>query len=293
MVYTDVFLGYFDLMEKKLWRDLARSGAWFHLARFRFLPTRKAQLHTHDFPEIFWIESGQAMHAINGEGKRLDSGDLIFIRPSDRHVLAPRDREGFTLVNLAFDPKALSDLMVRHRKEMALFHDDSAALPVRRLLSVAQMKLLTGEINPLSKATHRRLALERFLLGLYAMLLPGSNARTGNMPDWLAQACERIQDVAYFSEGAAGLVRAAGRSPEHVARVVRAQFGCTPSDYVNRVRMEHAERELRLSSTAITDIALECGIQDLAHFYALFRTAYGQPPRRYRLSCQLLSEAER
>ncbi|MBC7369906.1 MAG: helix-turn-helix transcriptional regulator [Undibacterium sp.] len=84
-------------------------------------------------------------------------------------------------------------------------------------------------------------------------------------------------------QGAQGLVRAAERSPEHVARTVRTQLGCTPSDYVNRVRMEHAARELRLGAKPIVEIAADCGIGDLARFYSLFKGAHGTTPRRHRL----------
>ena len=102
------------------------------------------------------------------------------------------------------------------------------------------------------------------------------------MPDWLAQACERIQRPDLFALGAPGLVKAAGRSAEHVARSVRTFLGMTPSDFVNRVRMQHAARELRVTNRPIADIALECGLNNLSHFYALFRQAHGAPPRAYR-----------
>ncbi len=275
-------------MEKKRWRDLVPAGQWYHLARFRFLPNRRALLHTHDFPEIFWIESGRARHRINGRDKRLDPGDLIFVRAPDRHVLVPVDGDGFMLVNLAFAPRVLADLLARHRTDLAGFHDRRAALPVRLRLSAMQIKTLGHEITALARASRHRLALERFLLGLYSMFQPDTGTDLAPMPDWLAVACEQVRKISCFSQGTAGFVRAAGRSPEHVARVVRARLGCTPSAYVNRIRMEHAARELRLSSRPIVDLSLECGIKDLSHFYALFQAAFGQTPRRYRLGHHLL-----
>jgi AraC family cel operon transcriptional repressor len=47
--------------------------------------------------------------------------------------------------------------------------------------------------------------------------------------------------------------------------------------------MNHAARELRLGARSIADIAADCGIGDLAHFYALFRAAFKTTPKRYRL----------
>ena len=278
-------------IERKRWRRLVPPGDGFHLARFRFLPGRPVRLHTHDFPEVFWVEAGRGLHRINGEEKRLDPGDLVFVRPSDRHVLAAADAAGFLLVNLAFPAPVLRGLLARHRAEIAPLHGVRSLLPIQVRLSAAQIEALGREIAILEGAPEgvRRLALERCLLGLYSIAaarpsVPGA----APLPDWLARALERVKEPAWFARGAAGLARAAGRSPEHVARTVRALLGCTPGDCVNRARMEYAARELRLGSRPIAEIALECGIRDLSHFYALFKAAFGTTPRRHRLEQRLL-----
>ncbi|WP_084601453.1 helix-turn-helix transcriptional regulator [Novosphingobium acidiphilum] len=87
-----------------------------------------------------------------------------------------------------------------------------------------------------------------------------------------------------FRAGAAGFISAAGRSHEHVCRSLKAHFGVTPSMFVNRMRMEHAGRLLTGTDIAPADIAVDCGIDTISHFHALFRTHFGVTPRRYRLS---------
>ena len=51
---------------------------------------------------------------------------------------------------------------------------------------------------------------------------------------------------------------------------------------VNDVRMEVAARELRTSTKKIIEICFDCGLQNLAHFYKLFRQKFGTTPRLYR-----------
>lgn len=54
--------------------------------------------------------------------------------------------------------------------------------------------------------------------------------------------------------------------------------------YIRTRRLEHARR--LLSSTAgvsVTEVALECGFTDPAHFSRLFHQAYGDSPTRYRM----------
>ncbi|MEI6082685.1 MAG: helix-turn-helix transcriptional regulator [Verrucomicrobiota bacterium] len=74
----------------------------------------------------------------------------------------------------------------------------------------------------------------------------------------------------------------AGRSAEHVARVTRDLLHETPSDLVNRVRLQYAARQLALSDAKIMDIALDCGLTNLSHFYRLFRHQFGSTPQAYR-----------
>jgi AraC family cel operon transcriptional repressor len=83
-----------------------------------------------------------------------------------------------------------------------------------------------------------------------------------------------------------GLARLAGRSPEHVARQLRACAGLRPVDLVTEARIDHATARLALSEMPILDIALECGFDSLSHFYRVFRRKRGETPRAYRLRSQ-------
>lgn len=270
---------------RKRWKDLVVEGEWLHLARFRFLPTRGSTYHDHDFAEVFWLEDGACEHRINETTQRLGAGDLVLVRPDDRHVLAPVDAGGFALVNLAFDRRVYRDFQQKHGAAMAALHAPKTPLPWSATLTLGQHATLTSLLEELTRAGRGRLALEHFLSGLYLLLGRAETAVGARSapPDWLRAALEQARDPGVFQWGAAGLVRASGRSAEHVARVTRAVYGLTPSDLINRVRMEHAARELRATTRPIVDIALECGIGNLSHFYALFRAAHGITPKRYRV----------
>ncbi|MGB1208234.1 MAG: helix-turn-helix transcriptional regulator, partial [Paracoccaceae bacterium] len=101
-------------------------------------------------------------------------------------------------------------------------------------------------------------------------------------PAWLVTACADTRDPQVFRQGAAGFVAAAGRGHEHVCRVARQYLGLSPTAYVNRVRMEHAAMLLGGTDQPIPDIAVDCGLENLSHFYRLFQSHYGTTPRRYR-----------
>jgi AraC family cel operon transcriptional repressor len=48
--------------------------------------------------------------------------------------------------------------------------------------------------------------------------------------------------------------------------------------------MVYASRQLEMSSQCILEIAIDCGLSNLSHFYTLFREEFGVTPRAYRMS---------
>ncbi len=104
------------------------------------------------------------------------------------------------------------------------------------------------------------------------------------MPDWLARACREIKKSEAFREGLPAFNRLAGRSPEHVSRVLKKCTGKTPTQIVNEARLEEATHQLCMSSKEIIDIAADCGFENLSYFHRLFKQHYTLSPRRYRLA---------
>jgi AraC family cel operon transcriptional repressor len=243
-------------------------------------------MHTHDFPEVFWIESGQATHEINGVTQKLSPGDMVFIRPADRHQLLTADSEGFEMVNIAFPAVVLTDLLSRHAEVRAL-HSLKAANPKTLKLSPHQIRSLSEEVRKLASGPANRMAIERLLLGIYLLTTtPAMSPSLEALPDWLARACQEIDRPENFVEGVPAFTRLCGRSPEHVARSCRSALGKSPTDIVNAAKLNFAARELRIGTKTIIEISLESGFNNLAHFYELFKASQGETPRRYRLACQ-------
>lgn len=249
-----------------------------------FSSTRVTRLHTHDFPEVFWIESGSGLHEINGERRRLDTGDLVIVRPADCHRLEAVDERGFSLVNLAYSPLIRADLLNRHRHELGALLDPLEKLPCRVRMTGPMLATLRRRVVMLSNSPRSRVSVESFLLGLQEYCRLEKEPMLPPMPDWLRHAMMSAKRPEVFARGVPALVKASGRSAEHVARTLKAVLGMTPTDYLNQIRMEFAARELRVTERPIVDIALDCGLGNLSYFYALFREAHGMAPRAYRFA---------
>jgi AraC family transcriptional regulator len=78
------------------------------------------------------------------------------------------------------------------------------------------------------------------------------------------------------------LAAAVGRHPVYVSASFRRAYGETISDFVRKLRVEHARRELARGALPIVEIALASGFANQSHFTRAFRKAHGVTPAAYR-----------
>ena len=90
-------------MGKLKWSTFASSDEAYHIARYVYRGrNRSREPHSHAYAEVFWFESGQGWHEVNGIRTQTAMGDLIFIRPDDTHALWTQGNQQFSIVNLQF-----------------------------------------------------------------------------------------------------------------------------------------------------------------------------------------------
>ena len=270
------------------WQEIAHPGDVFHLARVRVDASYDTPLHTHDFAEVFWVEDGSALHTINGHAQVLGAGSLVTIRPSDAHMLAQHGNVPFTLVNLAFDVSALNFLQARYEPGNAFWWQEDV-LPWTMTLSEHHAFWLARNVERLAAAPQHPIELDRFLIGLLSELrtTPSTSAPSHDpRPTWIADVLRQLKSPEHFSLGAGHIAQLSHRTPEHVTRELKRYTGMTTVEWVTKARLDFAERQLRMTTEEISQIALACGFNSLAHFYKVFRARFGLAPHAYRVRHQ-------
>lgn len=71
-------------------------------------------------------------------------------------------------------------------------------------------------------------------------------------------------------------------SPDHLSDCFHQEMGITPMTYLNRYRIAQARRLLDEGRRSITQVALEVGFSDSAHFSRVFHREVGISPRSYQ-----------
>jgi AraC-like DNA-binding protein len=71
-------------------------------------------------------------------------------------------------------------------------------------------------------------------------------------------------------------------SPSYLSRVFKKRLGLTPMHYLNIYRIEVAKKMLILTDYSIQEIAEFVGIEDLKHFFKVFKRIANLTPLKYR-----------
>jgi AraC family cel operon transcriptional repressor len=257
--------------------NLGQGPLW--IARHTYNAGNGWGMHQHDFAELFWIESGSGWHQLNGDEHVLRVGDVVCLRPADRHA-SRAGADGLAVVNVSFLPRAVSALANRHRKQWPWHHLDPAAR--RTHLAPARMERLHAWTAELSRRRTQELDLECFLMEVMRLFNEPAAAETVGFPAWLAEALAVFSDPVHLAGGVPQLAHLAGRGIDHLNRVVRHCTGATATALVTGLRLDYAASELRLSDRPIAQLAEAVGLPNLGHFYRLFHQRFGTTPDRYR-----------
>jgi transcriptional regulator GlxA family with amidase domain len=123
-------------------------------------------------------------------------------------------------------------------------------------------------------------------------LAPASEIRkshTGGLsPQRQRQVKQLILDRLGESLEVTELARACSLSRSHFSRAFKASTGLSPQDWIREQRIARAKLLIRHTGLSLTQISLECGFCDQAHFCHIFTRSEGINPFAWR--CQVMRE---
>lgn len=74
-------------------------------------------------------------------------------------------------------------------------------------------------------------------------------------------------------------------SRRQLDRIFRRELGVSPQVFYRNLRLQMARHLLVGGRRSVTDVALECGFADAAHFSRLFKALFGHPPSHFAALC--------
>lgn len=236
-------------------------------------------LRFHTEVELLFVVRGSVEVEIEGGWYRMNAGDFAAIFPGQLHQYQCRSGQSLGLLAL-FHPELTPDfsaaLTDSHpqtpilRKEQ--LHPD-IELAMKRLLAEFRAPCPNEFVYPIFS----QLALARCFPSLH--LIKKAEVRHSNL---LYQLVEFL--AAHFDQPLtlSDVADACGVSKYHLSRVFSQQMHLSFPAYLNTLRINEAQRQLRTTQLAITDISYLCGFDSPRSFNRNFIRIAGMTPREYR-----------
>jgi AraC family transcriptional regulator len=117
---------------------------------------------------------------------------------------------------------------------------------------------------------------------------PRKNATGGLSPQRERQIKQLILERLGESLEVAELARACSLSRSHFSRAFKCSTGLSPQDWIRAQRLARAKLLIQHTDLSLTQISLECGFCDQAHFCHMFTRSEGINPFAWR--CRVMGK---
>jgi len=250
-----------------------RQVAGLRLAEVVYPARYRTPEHSHDLPQLCLVQKGVFAEVYDRKHREVRPLSLITRPAGESHAQRFHESAVHCLI-VEVEPGWLE----RAREHQASLADSAA---FQGGLSVWLATRLYREFQLADEASS--LAIEGLALEIMAELAR-RHVKTSDRkpPKSVEQARELLH--AHFSESLTldGIAKSVGTHPIHLARMFRRYHHCTIGEYVRKLRIELACREISTTDCQLALVALRTGFYDQSHFSRTFKRMMGITPGQYR-----------
>lgn len=244
--------------------------------------------HWHTNLELIRVLDGELSLTLDNRATLLRAGDVAFINSETVHGATPREcRYDCIVFNLAFLKTgnaacdAFLDSLLSHT---AFLHEFPKDETVKQCVHAVFDEIAAADDDPPFKT----IGLFHTLLGeirkkeLFISHLPPANGQDGKKVNKLKSVLAYIRENFAKDITLEDMALIAGFSEKYFCKFFKDMTGTTPVQYLLTYRIERAARKLLGSDLSVTQIAYDCGFNDLSYFIKTFKTFKGVSPKDYR-----------
>lgn len=256
--------------------------------------------HWHDEFEFIYLAEGQAEFSLDEETIPVRAGECIFVNSGRIHSGVSKGARTYYL-SVVCSPELLKSSFDSSRAYFdGILSKDYSVLPHFQPGNpdheeiLADLKAVIRELT--EKETAYELALKARLFSLFSIVFRNhlyvaasatkENACRSKKYDSLKSILGYITRNYNRKITLSDIGRSVGLTPQYLCKLFREMTGYHITDYINRYRVEAAGMLLRDTGSSITDIALECGFENISYFNRIFKKQTGSTPSAFRQSIQ-------
>ncbi|MCX7845427.1 MAG: AraC family transcriptional regulator [Dictyoglomaceae bacterium] len=244
--------------------------------------------HWHNEFEILYLEKGRAKFYIDGKEFILADNQFLFVNCGSIH--SGEELEKTMAYAIVFDLRLLCSeepdsckhkffVPLRDGKFLvpSFINDEILQRNVYKIIEIFKVKPYGYEL--LIKALLYEIFWEIFNRYITKSSFSGE----------LISKLEKIKDVLIYIDinyqkpiTLEELSEKANISKFYLCRIFKDLLHMSPIEYINKVRVEKATEFLRNTDMSISDIAFECGFNNISYFIKVFKTYMKITPLKYR-----------
>ncbi|MCL6547538.1 MAG: AraC family transcriptional regulator [Alicyclobacillus sp.] len=254
-------------------------------------PGERVTRHHHSVYEILYFLDGEGTITLEDQTYDISGGQMVLIVPYSEHSVHARTR--MTVLVLVF-----GDFLAGLASRRELF---ARALSKSKchMLDTMSANELRDSFRKILYEQNRRdsfsdLAMRSHLL--HVLLVLARKWETDRYPDSNAHRANVLRhyiETHYFERISADDLAAMLKvTPRHMNSIFKQQFGLTPMQYLNDVRIRQAKELLAETEKEVVSICFEVGFEALSTFYRAFKNKVGLSPQEYRRQAVVGTSAE-
>jgi len=250
-----------------------RNVAGFRLSELSYRPGYIVPKHSHELAQFCLVREG-SFSEVYGSKTREAKPLTLILRPSGE----THSHHFYETGSRCFVIEVEQGWLNRLNEHRGLL-DDSTQFDGG--LSVWLAKRLYDEFHCGDQASS--LAIEGLMFEIAAEASRHRLKASGcKPPRWLKQTEDLLRAKFFESWTLDAIANTVGIDPVHLARVFKRTYGCTIGEYVRKLRIEFACREVSQTESSLAEIAAAAGFYDQSHFSRTFKRTVGLTPSEYR-----------
>lgn len=248
--------------------------------------------HSHEFIEMFYICSGEAVHCCNGKKIRLKKNNYIFIDYNVKHCLSEKSKD-FCIINCLFIPEFIDAALKNHHtfsdvlrnyligiypmpedSEHIFFDGDGKV--------ESELNIMLDEFK--NKRPGYSQIIRSGLIRIVVTAMRSIEALNRNSD----LKIRRMIECAGSDFTEKGLLKKLsyelGYSESSLSLLFKKTFGITYTQYIRQTRIRISCHMLVQTDLSIEEIGEKSGYTDVRAYRKNFRQIMGTTPIRYRIS---------
>ena len=262
-------------------------------------------VHSHDFYELAYVESGNYGTVIEDKSYSLSTGDLLLMNRNTKHSELNNYFSHSINVYLSFEEKYFEDYVAhfgnlfvkngiidRFIKNNAAktFLNNKDYIIFKPIGDYSEVQRTFDEIGKVMRERPPYMQAEiSYLIGkLFSeiendKIYKKTYVDLGNFQHLkIAESVNEIIEQTRGNVTREEIAKILGYSENHVYRTFKKIYGHSVKTHCQLKQLEYAAELLSQTQSSISEIAIIVGLENRTQFYKLFKNNYGCTPKEYR-----------